>query len=73
MLKMLSLIRNPILRLDCLSLYCTCLSSFEIFPNNPYLVFAACEQLLAGGYHDYAFNIFVIVILFFILHPINTD
>ena len=54
----LSLIRNPILRLDCLSLYCTCLSSFEIFPNNPYLVFAACEQLLAGGYHDYAFNIF---------------
>ncbi len=54
----LSLIRNPILRLDCFSLYCTCLSTFEKFPDNPYLVFAACEQLLAAGFHDYAFNIF---------------
>ena len=54
----ISLIRNPILRLDCFSLYCTCLSILEKFPKNPFLVFAACEQLLAAGFHDYAFNIF---------------
>ena len=54
----INLIRDPVLRLDCLLLYGTCLSILDRFPNNPYLVFAACEQLLAGGFHDHAFIIF---------------
>ena len=54
----LFLIKDQLLGLDSFSLYSACKSSINAFPHNPYVTFAACEQLLQTSYPDLALRIF---------------